>query len=103
MAKMKQTAARSTDGKAPRKQLVSKAASKIKPVEANNAARVSRWHPGTVALRDIHSLQNSTELLMRKLPFQRLARELAEGRMARVRFQAGALEALQRTTQAFLI
>ena len=36
-----------------------------------------RFRPGTVALREIRKFQKSTELLIRKLPFQRLVREIA--------------------------
>eukprot|EP00966_Prymnesium_polylepis_P091594 2120126-Prymnesium_polylepis.1 len=36
-----------------------------------------RWRPGTVALREIKKYQKSTELLIRKLPFQRFVREIA--------------------------
>ncbi|XP_003381453.1 histone H3.2, partial [Trichinella spiralis] len=71
MARTKQTARKSTGGKAPRKQLATKAARMI----ATNADRVKRPHryrPGTVALREIRRYQKSTELLIRKLPFQRL-------------------------------
>ena len=103
MANTKQTAAKSTGGKAPRKQLAQKAARKIKPISAENAVRVSRWRPGTVALREIRKLQKSTELLIRKLPFQRLVREVAEDRKPGVRWQAGAIEALQHTTEAMMV
>ncbi|CAM9866433.1 unnamed protein product [Heterosigma akashiwo] len=64
MARTKQTARKSTGGKAPRKQLATKAARK--------------YRPGTVALREIRKYQKSTELLIRKLPFQRLVREIAQ-------------------------
>ena len=37
-----------------------------------------RYCPGTVALREIRRYQKSTELLIRKLPFQRLVREIAQ-------------------------
>jgi histone H3 len=37
-----------------------------------------RYRPGTVALREIRRYQKSTDLLIRKLPFQRLVREIAE-------------------------
>ena len=37
-----------------------------------------RYRPGTVALREIRKYQKSTELLIRKLPFQRLVREIAQ-------------------------
>ena len=35
-----------------------------------------RFRPGTVALREIRKYQKSTELLIRKIPFQRLVREI---------------------------
>ena len=37
-----------------------------------------RFRPGTVALREIRRYQKTTELLIRKLPFQRLVREIAQ-------------------------
>ena len=37
-----------------------------------------RYRPGTVALHEIHCYQKSTELLIRKLPFQRLVREITQ-------------------------
>lgn len=40
--------------------------------------RPHRFRPGTVALREIRRYQRSTELLIRKLPFQRLVREIAQ-------------------------
>lgn len=43
-----------------------------------------RYRPGTVALREIRRYQKSTDLLLRKLPFQRLVREIAQGRRAAV-------------------
>ena len=36
-----------------------------------------RFRPGTVALKQIRQYQKTTELLIRKLPFQRLVREIA--------------------------
>lgn len=66
------TAARkSTGGKAPRKQLASKAARKSAP-STGGVKKPHRYKPGTVALREIRRYQKSTELLIRKLPFQRL-------------------------------
>ena len=74
-----QTARKSTGGKAPRKQLLaSKAARKSAPA-AGGVKKAHRFRPGTVALREIRKYQKSTELLCRKLPFQRLVREIAQG------------------------
>ncbi|CBJ48887.1 conserved unknown protein [Ectocarpus siliculosus] len=86
MARTKQTARKSTGGKAPRKQLATKAAP-----------------PGTVALREIRRYQKSTELLIRKLPFQRLVREIAQDFKSDLRFQGSAVLALQEAAEAYLV
>ncbi|KAH8833383.1 histone H3 [Flagelloscypha sp. PMI_526] len=78
MARTKQTARKSTGGKAPRKQLASKAARKTAPTTTGGVKKPHRFRPGTVALREIRRYQKSTELLIRKLPFQRLVREIAQ-------------------------
>ena len=70
MARTKQTARKSTGGKAPRKQLATKAARKSAP-STGGVKKPHRYRPGTVALREIRRYQKSTELLIRKLPFQR--------------------------------
>uniref|UniRef100_A0A671PFH8 Core Histone H2A/H2B/H3 domain-containing protein n=1 Tax=Sinocyclocheilus anshuiensis TaxID=1608454 RepID=A0A671PFH8_9TELE len=75
MARTKQTARKSTGGKAPRKQLATKAARKSAPA-TGGVKKPHRYRPGTVALREIRRYQKSTELLIRKLPFQRLVRRL---------------------------
>ena len=60
MARTKQTARKSTGGKAPRKQLATKAARKI--ASAPSAVKKPhRFRPGTVALREIRKYQKSTE------------------------------------------
>lgn len=100
MARTKQTAGKSTGGKAPRKELAAKAARKSNPIDE---ARRRRFRSGTVALREIRKLQKSTELLIAKAPFQRLVREVAEGYLQGVRFQEGAIEALQHTTEDFFV
>ena len=66
----RQTARKSTGGKAPRKQLATKAARKSAPA-TGGVKKPHRYRPGTVALREIRRYQKSTELLIRKLPFQR--------------------------------
>ena len=86
MARTKQTARKSTGGKAPRKQLATKAARKSAPA-TGGVKKPHRYRPGTVALREIRRYQKSTELLVRKLPFQRLVREIAQD------FKTGASEA----------
>src|SRR5436190_24140098 len=85
MARTKQTARKSTGGKAPRKQLATKAARKSAPA-TGGVKKPRRYRPGTVALREIRRYQRSTELLIRKLPFQ-----------------SSAIGALQEATEAYLI
>ena len=56
MARTKQTARRSTGGKAPRKQLATKAANKKGPPQGG-VKKPNRYRPGTVALREIRMLK----------------------------------------------
>lgn len=66
--------------------------------------RPHRFKPGTVALREIRRYQKSTELLVRKLPFQRLVREVAESVAGKtLRFQGSAVAALQEASESYLI
>ena len=69
-----------------------------------------RYRPGTVALKQIRQYQKSTELLIRKLPFQRLVREIANDSeviksplCGKVRFQSAAVMALQEAAEAYLV
>ena len=102
MARTKQTARKSTGGKAPRKQLATKAARKSAPA-TGGVKKPHRFRPGTVALREIRRYQKSTELLLRKLPFQRLVREVASEYKSDLRFQATAIAALQEATEAYMV
>ncbi|KFD59995.1 hypothetical protein M514_11080 [Trichuris suis] len=102
MARTKQTARKSTGGKAPRKQLATKAARKSAP-SVGAVKKAHRYRPGTVALREIRRYQKSTELLMRRLPFQRLVREIAQDFKADLRFQMSAVLALQEATEAYMV
>ncbi|KAH0928806.1 hypothetical protein HID58_014533, partial [Brassica napus] len=61
------------------------------------------FRPGTVALREIRKYQKSTELLIRKLPFQRLVREIAQDFKTDLRFQSSAVAALQEAAEAYLV
>jgi len=102
MARTKQTARKSTGGKAPRKQLATKAARKSAPA-TGGVKKPHRYRPGTVALREIRKYQKSTELLIRKLPFQRLVREIAQDFKTDLRFQSSAILALQEASEAYLV
>ena len=80
-------------GKAPRSQLTV-GMKKRKP---------RRYRPGTVALRGIRRFQKSTELLIRRMPFQRLVREIAQTYSLYLRFQSGAVIALQEAAEAYSV
>jgi len=97
--------------------------------EPDTAAQPHRYRPGTVALREIRKYQKSTELLIRKLPFQararlnlaarrplvscpgsspdpllqRLVREIAQDFKTDLRFQSSAILALQEASEAYLV
>ena len=69
-----------------------------------------RYRPGTVALKQIRQYQKSTDLLIRKLPFQRLVHEIAcdsevikSPLCGKVRFQSAAIMALQEAAEAYLV
>jgi histone H3 len=74
-----------------------------KSAKANPVKKPHRYRPGTVALRDIRRYQKSTELLIRKLPFQRLVREIAQEFKTDLRFQATAVLAIQEAAEAYLV
>ena len=102
-------------GKAPHKQPQSKVQLKKKkgvtkcsgkklPATQQGQPKPCRYRLGMVALQEIGRYQKSTELLLRKLPFQRLVRELAKdlSKMT-IRFQSGAIMALQEASEAYLV
>ena len=100
MARTKQTARKSTGGRAPAKILAVKQARK-----PNNepVRQPHRFRPGTLALKEIRRYQKSTELLIKKLPFQRLVREISQDFKTEMRFQSAALSALQEAAEAYLV
>ena len=102
MARTKQNARKSTGGKAPRKQLATKAARKSGPA-TGGIKKPHRFRPDTVALREIRWSQNSNDLLIRPLPFQRLVREIAQEFKSDLRFQTSAVQAIQEAAEAYLV
>merc|ERR1712093_544332 len=100
MARTKQTARKAVGSKAQRKQLSAKSKG---PSPAGGAKKPHRFRPGTVALREIRKYQKSTDLLIRKLPFQRLVREIANDMKGELRFQSSAVMALQEAAEAYLV
>ena len=110
MARTKQTARISSGGKRPAMDtLKTKAAQKVARTEGATGQqgaeekKKNRYRPGTVALREIRKYQKSTDLLMRKLPFQRLVREIAQDFKSDLRFQSTAVLALQEAAEAYMV
>ena len=105
MARTKSTATKkATGGKAPRKDLATKAEIKTKKAGpgVGGVRKPHRYRAGTVALRQIKKYQKSTELLCRKLPFQRLIREISNEVKMDMRWQASALLAVQEIAETFI-
>ncbi len=92
--------------KAQPKQLGKKASNGTKNTTKNTTNTTNkkrRYRPGTVALRNIRKYQKSTDLLFRKLPFQRLVKEIASTYFSGLRFQSTAVLALQEVAEAYLV
>ncbi|KAI0723278.1 histone-fold-containing protein [Earliella scabrosa] len=117
-AKRRQTATarKSTGGRAPAGRQSDAGPSNARGRTSNAGAqadppRKKRFRPGTVALREIRKYQKSTDLLIRKLPFSRVVREIALDMMTDtveygdtgLRWQSSAILALQEATEAFLV
>lgn len=108
----------------PRKNTGTNQAADNRPIHRGGVKKSHRYRPGTVALREIRRFQKSTELLIRKLPFQRLVKEIAQKLAAErreaerrqcftrgdryivesdMRFQSAAVGALQEACEAYLV
>ena len=130
MARVKQTARKTIAGKALSFQMLSAARQRQKASAAAQAAaqaaahrhqlgaaprrilgatggvkKPHRYRPGTVALREIRRFQKTTELLIRKAPFQRLVRKIAQkiSKNKDIRFQSFAVLALHEASEAYMI
>jgi histone H3 len=74
-----------------------------KRLRPDGTKKPHRYRPGTVALREIRRYQKSTDLLIRRLPFQRLVREIAQDFKMDLRFQDNAILALQEATESYIV
>ena len=112
MARTKTTARKTSSGiKKPKKEVKghnSKVMKKSAPSTVSKTVnggvkKPHRYRPGTVALREIRKYQRSTDLLIRKLPFQRIVKDIAHGIKQDVRFQGSAINALQEAAEAYMV
>ena len=109
MARTKQTARKDQGGKAPRRIFNTKNPELIKAQRAAKNGKTGysepkkrRFRPGTVALWEIRRYQKNTDLLIRKLPFQGLVREIIF-KYKQDYWLAAAAAALQEATEAYLV
>ncbi|OJJ81938.1 histone H3 family protein [Aspergillus glaucus CBS 516.65] len=82
--------------------------SDVQPGDPTPQGRSRRYKPGTVALKEIRKYQRSFDLLIQKLPFARLVREVALELLPadvgeQLRWQSHAIQALQEAAEAFLV
>ena len=103
MARTKQSTRRSFGGKRPRTAIAEKAARKLAPVGEGVKKKIHRFRPGTRALMDIRKYQKSTDLLIRKMPFMRLCKEIAQEFKADLRFQSSSILALQEASEQYIV
>ncbi|CAL4933426.1 unnamed protein product [Urochloa decumbens] len=117
MARTKQMARKSTGGKPPRiplREPTTVNINRIVMIHIQTRVAISRppavvkvkkprYIPGTKALRQICKYQKPTGLLIRKLPFERLVREIAQVFKSDMRFQSHAMLALQEAAEAYLV
>ncbi|CAD5111098.1 DgyrCDS444 [Dimorphilus gyrociliatus] len=108
MVRTKNTARKTISG-CTKGRLAVKVAKKTAPY-LGGVKKPHRFRPGTVALRyisnmarEIRKYQKSTENLIRKLPFQRLVKEIAQYFKTDLRFQSAAIGALQEACEAYLV
>ena len=112
MARTKQTARKNTGikkppgqtraGKSPRYAVAGKTARKSYPA-TGGVKKPHRYRPGTVALREIRKFQKSTDNQIKKKPFQRLTKEIADKIRPGWRFQSEAVRALQEAAEAYVV
>ena len=101
MARQKQTARHSGKVK-PRYGFLTKAARSAAPTRCG-VKKPRRYRPHTVALREIRKYQRTTDLLLRKMPFQRLVREIVADMGGEFRFQSTAILAMQEAAESYLV
>ena len=105
MARTKHTARKALDGAAMRmvqasKNIAVKAPRKPPPCQMQKRRR---FRPGTIALREIWQYQKSTDLLIRRAPFQRVVYEIVRSFRNDLRIQAAAIKGLQEAAEAYLV
>ena len=65
-------------------------------------ARPYGFHPGTRARMEIRKLQRTTNLQIKRRPFERLVREISQDYMSTPRFQPKAVDALHSAAEDYI-
>ena len=101
MARTKHTATKDEVGR--KRSAFAKKQPRSQTGQAMTQQQPHRYWPGTVTLREIRRYQKSTELLIRKLPFQRLVREILQGYGVGYRVTLAMMMALQEAAEVYLV
>ena len=101
MARVKRTQREARREDAARGQKAGKGV--IKPRRIVPERAEPKMSPGSRALQEIRKYQGTTGLLLKKAPFQRLVREVAQSIRPDLRFQPEAVLCLQTAGEAYLI
>ena len=72
-------------------------------LKSKKTSKKKRYRPGIVALREIRKYQKDTGMLIRKLPFQRLVRNIASEYKPELRFQTDAVLGIQEAAEDYLV
>ncbi|PWY83010.1 histone-fold-containing protein [Aspergillus heteromorphus CBS 117.55] len=104
----KTTASQPRGGKRPAAAKKIAKPSNVQPGDPTPRGQKRRYKPGTVALKEIRKYQRSFDLLIQKLPFARLVREVAMDLLpsevgSELRWQSHAIQAIQEAAEAFLV
>ena len=102
MARTKALASKANKLEKNQKKPQKKSQTKKKSSTQEGEKKKRKYRPGEVALREIRKYQKTTDLVIRRLPFQRLCRDVAHEIMPEVRFQQATLQALQECTEMYI-
>ena len=101
MARTKHTARK--DGVGKKRSAFAKEQPRSQTGQATAQQQPHRYRPGTVTLREIRRYQKSTELLIRKLPFQCLVHKILQGYGVGYSVTLAMMMALQEVAEAYLV
>ena len=103
MARTKHTVRKALDGAAMRMVQASKSIAVKAPHKPPRQMQKRRFRPGILALREIRQYQKSTDLLIRRAPFQRVVNEIVRSFRNDLRIQAAAIKGSQEVAEAYLV